>query len=439
MEYIVLVLCVAISIVVPLLLRTPQGKPEDKTDTLAAMREEQRALREELSGTVQQSVRNFGDAVMQNQTLAADAQQRQLAALNQSMNEKQQLMQRTVTAQMRQLEERLGGLESNNEQKLEAMRATIRSQLDSIREDNTRKLDEMRVTVDQKLQKTLEEKLTNSFQSVSEQLAQVYQGLGEMQSIATGVGDLKKILSNVKTRGMLGEIQLGAILAEILAPEQYATDVATIPDSRNRVEFAVKLPGASPDSVLYLPIDSKFPGDTYAAVQDAYAAGDAEAIQAALAALETVLKKCARDICEKYVSPPYTTNFGILFLPFEGLYAEVVNRSLVEVLQRDYHVSVAGPSTMAALLNTLQMGFRTLQIQKRSSEVWQLLGAVKTEFDSFEKVFNSAKTRIRQLDEDMDKLIGVRTRAIQKQLRAVQSADPTQVERLLPEEEWAEP
>ncbi len=243
-----------------------------------------------------------------------------------------------------------------------------------------------------------------------------------MQTIAAGVGDLKKVLSNVKTRGILGEIQLGAILGEILTPEQYATEIATVPNSREHVEFAVKLPAAD-DGYIYLPIDSKFPGDTFAALQDAYSGGNTDEIKLAYKQLESVIKKCANDIHDKYICPPYTTSFAIMFLPFEGLYAEAVNHGLVEVLQREYSVNIAGPSTMAAMLNSLQMGFRTLQIQKHSNEVWDILGAVKTEFDTFEKVFESAKTRIRQLDEEMDKLIGVRTRAIRRKLRSVQAAD----------------
>jgi DNA recombination protein RmuC len=236
--------------------------------------------------------------------------------------------------------------------------------------------------VDEQLQDTLQKRINESFKAVNEQLEQVYKGLGEMQNLASDVGGLKQVLSGVKTRGILGEIQLGAILEEILAPEQYATNINTIPGSTQRVEYAVRMPGVDGGTV-WLPIDSKFPGDTYAHLQDAYASGDTEAVAAARRALETVLRAEAKDIRTKYVEPPYTTNFGILFLPFEGLYAEVVNAGMLEVLQREYQVNVAGPSTMAALLNSLQMGFKTLAIQKRSSEVWQVLGAVKTEFEKF--------------------------------------------------------
>ena len=295
---------------------------------------------------------------------------------------------------------------------------------------NAGKLDEIRCTVDEQLQDALQKRVTESFKAVNAQLEQVYKGLGEMQSLAADVGGLKQVLSGVKTRGILGEIQLGAILEEILAPEQYDTNVATIPGSAQRVEYAIKMPGADGGSV-WLPIDSKFPGDTYAHLQDAQASGDAQAVENARHALELVLRSEAKDIREKYVEPPYTTAFGILFLPFEGLYAEVVNAGLLEVLQRDYQVNVAGPSTMAALLNSLQMGFKTLAIQKRSGEVWQLLGAVKTEFDKFGQGLSKLQQRLRQTDEELDNLIGVRSRAISRKLRAVQTMDDASAAALL--------
>ena len=248
----------------------------------------------------------------------------------------------------------------------------------------------------------------------------MYESLGEMQSIASGVGDLKKVLSNVKTRGILGEIQLGSILEEILAPELYETEVATVPNSREHVEYAVKLPGAADGTSIYLPIDSKFPGDTYAALQEAYESGDKERVDAAKKTLVAVIKKCAGDIRSKYVSPPHTTNFGIMFLPFEGLYAEAVNLGLVETLQREYSVSITGPSTMAAMLNSLQMGFRTLAIQKRSNEVWEILGSVKKEFGSFSEALEKTQKHIRQVDDDLEKLIGTRTRQINRSLSKVE-------------------
>ena len=316
------------------------------------------------------------------------------------------------------------------ERQMEQLRRTMDENMKALQAENTRKLDEIRHTVDEQLQDALQKRVTESFKAVNQQLEQVYKGLGEMQSLAADVGGLKQVLSGVKTRGILGEIQLGAILEEILAPEQYDTNVATIPGSTQRVEYAIRMPGADGGSV-WLPIDSKFPGDTYAHLQDAYASGDAQAVEDARHALELVLRSEARDIREKYVEPPYTTAFGILFLPFEGLYAEVVNAGLLEVLQRDYQVNVAGPSTMAALLNSLQMGFKTLAIQKRSGEVWQLLGAVKTEFDKFGQGLAKMQQRLRQTDEELDQLIGVRSRAISRKLRSVQSLDEASASTLL--------
>ena len=324
--------------------------------------------------------------------------------------------------QARLLEKRMQTLENTSEQKLENMRISLNQNMEAIRGENAKKLDEIRHTVDEQLQDALQKRLNQSFETVSRQLEQVYKGLGEMQTLASDVGGLKQVLSGVKTRGILGEIQLGSILEEILAPEQYATNVATVPGSTERVEYAVRMPGSDGSSV-WLPIDAKFPGDTYVHLQSAYQTGEKDQIEAARAALTRVVCSEAKDIRTKYVAPPDTTNFAILFLPFEGLYAEVVNLGLVERLQRDYQVNIAGPSTMAALLNSLQMGFRTLAIQKRSNEVWQVLAAVKTEFEKFADGLGKMQQRLRQTEDEMDKLIGVRTRAINRKLRAVQKLD----------------
>lgn len=308
-----------------------------------------------------------------------------------------------------------------NEANLAAMentRKSIKDGMTEIRTENNRQLEEMRKTVDEKLQKTLNERISESFKAVNERLEQVHQGLGEMQSLASGVGDLKKVLSNVKTRGILGEIQLGAILEEILAPEQYETNAVTKVGSANRVEYAVKMPGSGGETV-YLPIDAKFPADAYTQLMDAYETADPIAVETAGKVLETRIRQFAKDIRDKYIDPPNTTEFAIMFLPFEGLYAEVVRRGMVEILQRDYHVNIAGPTTMAAILNSLQMGFRTLAIQKRSGEVWKVLGAVKTEFDKFGNVIAAAQSRLEQANNELDKLVGVRTRQIQRKLSSV--------------------
>lgn len=321
------------------------------------------------------------------------------------------------------MEQRLATFEKSSVQQLSDIRTTMEQRITAMQQDNNRRLTEMQQVVDEKLQKTLESRLTQSFEAVQKQLEAVYKGLGEMQAVAAGVTDLKKVLSNVKTRGILGEIQLGAILEEILSPEQYDRNVATKKGSRDVVEYAIKLPGSG-EAPVYLPVDAKFPGDTYAALADAYDSGNADTVNAAANALTARLKQEAKDIATKYIDPPHTTDFAILFLPFEGLYAEAVNRGMVEELQRKYKVNLAGPSTMAALLNSLQMGFKTLAIQKRSSEVWNILRGVKTEFDAFAKVLDDSQRHLRQANEDLDKLIGVRTRKIQSKLSGVESLDP---------------
>ncbi len=387
---------------------------------------------------IQTNVRTMGEgvtggittmrqAVIQTQNAAAAVQTEKLDRIDRHVISRQEAMNQTVETQMKAMEERLGRLEQTSEQKLEALRQGMQVSMQEIRQENAKKLDEIRNTVEEKLQDTLQKRIADSFQTVSQQLEQVYKGLGEMQHLASDVGGLKQVLSGVKTRGILGEIQLGAILEEILSPEQYETNVATIPESKNRVEFALRLPGN--DGVpVYLPIDSKFPGDTYMHLQNAQLEGDVVALEEARKALTTVLKQSAKDIRDKYVEPPHTTTFGIMFLPFEGLYAEVVNMGLIEVLQREYSINVAGPSTMAALLNALQMGFRTLAIQKRSNEVWQVLGDVKTEFGKFEEVMQKMQNHLRQTSSDLDTLMGTRTRAINRKLRAVQSLEESSSE-----------
>ncbi len=293
------------------------------------------------------------------------------------------------------------------------------NRFDRMQDDNNRRLEQMRNTVDEKLQKTLEERIGQSFRIVNQSLAKVTEGIGEMQSIASGVGDLKKVLSNVKTRGVLGEIQLAAILEEILPHEQYEENVNTTGEAGNVVEFAVKLPGAGEEPV-WLPIDAKFPGDTYQKLLDAYETGDAKIVDAAKKELVSIIKKEAKDINRKYISPPKTTNFGIMFLPFEGLYSEVIRLGMVELLQREYRVNIAGPTTIAAMLNSLQMGFRTLAIQKRSDEVWKVLGAVRREFEKFEAELLKAKKNISQANKNLDTLIGTRSNKVLSSLKKVE-------------------
>ena len=312
------------------------------------------------------------------------------------------------------------------------MRDTLDTQLKSLQADNNQQLERMRATVDEKLQKTLNERITQSFNLVNESLDKVGRGLGEMQNLAQDVGGLKKMLANVKSRGVVGEIQLAAILKEILSPTQYEENVATVPGSDNRVEFAVKMPGENGETV-YLPIDSKFPGDTYEHLRDAVDEGDSAAVEAAWKALETRLKQEAKDIHDKYVEPPATTSFGILFLPFEGLYAEVVNRpGLLEEIQRKFRVNIAGPSTMAALLNSLQMGFQTVAIQKRAGEIQTVLAAVKTEFGTYQEMLLKAQKQLGTASKTVDLLVGRRSRAMERKLRSITELDdPSEAERIL--------
>ena len=389
---------------------------------------------EELKRWMQQQLDAQAKDFAARQAVMAEQNYTAIRSVSETLQTSVQSMSTTLaqgqSGQQQILTQRLQSLEAANTQKLEELRKTLAENMTALQAENAKKLDEIRHTVDEQLQDALQKRVTESFKAVNDQLEQVYKGLGEMQNLAADVGGLKQVLSGVKTRGILGEIQLGAILEEILAPEQYETNVATIPGSTQRVEYAIKMPGADGGTV-WLPIDSKFPGDTYAHLQDAQASGDAQAVENARHALELVLRSEAKDIREKYVEPPYTTPFGILVLPFEGLYAEVVNAGLLEVLQRDYQVNIAGPSTMAALLNSLQMGFKTLAIQKRSGEVWQLLGAVKTEFDKFGQGLSKMQQRLRQTDEELDNLIGVRSRAISRKLRSVQSLDDASAAALL--------
>lgn len=344
--------------------------------------------------------------------------------------EKLDLLIKTLTENLHNVKMSVDNNTTLTETKLENIRLSVERSIKSLEMENSKKLDEMRITVDDKLQKTLDEKLTRSFQMVTESLKQVYEGLGEMQNLAAGVGDLKKVLSNVKTRGILGETQLGSILEQILAKEQYEENIITKKGSKDSVEFAIKMPGDD-SGFVYMPIDAKFPLDSYTALLDAYDSGNVDEIKTAKANLVAKIKKFGKDIAEKYIDVPNTTEFGIMFLPVEGLYAEVVQTGVTEDLQRDYKINVAGPTTMAALLNSLQMGFKTLAIQKRSSEVWKVLGAVKTEFSNFQSALEATQTKINQASNELEKLVGVRTRQIQRKLKDVTTLPESESQKLL--------
>jgi len=341
-----------------------------------------------------------------------------LTQLGQSQSSLLESMQRQVLLSTRNQEERAGQMAAT----VTATITQLDTRMESLRQANDRQLSEMRRTVDEKLTESIDKRLNDSFAQVSQRLEQVYKSLGEMQSLAVGVGDLKKVLTNVKTRGIWGEMQLGSLLSAMLAPNQYDENVAVVPGATERVEFAVRLPGKDAD-VLYLPIDSKFPQEDYLRLAEASQSGDAETADAARKALLQRIKQEAKRIAGKYIAPPYTTDFAIMFLPIEGLYAELAQTpELCESLQKEYRIVVAGPSTFTALLNALQMGFRTLAIEKRSSEVWSLLGAVKSDFDKFADILEKTRLRLVQATESIDTAF-TRTRSIQRRLGAVETPE----------------
>lgn len=433
MEMIILILlCICVFLLIMLIFMSRKnGSLKDSLDEQKRQIIQEMAIElERNQKSMQETTKNLSDVFTSMQTQNSQIQDMRLQELTKQLDQNQKMLYQSVTDSLHSIQKALNENTLQSEQKLENIRGTVEHRLQSMQLDNSKKLDEMRMTVDEKLQKTLEERISKSFTIVSERLEQVYKGLGEMQTLAVGVGDLKKVLSNVKTRGILGEIQLGAILQEILSPEQYETNVITKKGSSNYVEFAVKLP-ADDDHFIYLPIDSKFPGETYSALVDAYDTGDTIAINQCVKTLESVIKQEAKDIRDKYISTPETTDFAIMFLPFEGLYAEVVKRGMVELLQRDYKVNIAGPTTMAALLNSLQMGFKTLAIQRRSSEVWDVLGAVKSEFNKFGEVLEGTQFKIEQAQKELDKLVGVRTRQIQRKLKDVTEISSSTAEKTL--------
>lgn len=393
-------------------------KNHEKTER--ALREDIAQNREEASHQAQQtreelsnSLKRFGDSLQRQMTDFTAMQKGQIDSFSQQLS--------TLT--------------ERNENKLELLRETVEQRLKEIQDDNSLKLEQMRNTVDEKLQGTLEKRLGESFRQVSERLEQVHQGLGDMRNLAAGVGDLKRVLTNVKTRGGWGEVQLGMLLEDILSPEQFGRNIQTNENSREAVEFAVKLPGQGDgrNDCMWLPIDAKFPMEDYQRLMEAQEKADLDAVEGAAKMLEVRIKACAKDICSKYLNPPHTTDFAIMFLPTEGLYAEVAKRSaLVEIIRRDFHVVIAGPSTFAALLNSLQMGFRTLAIQKRSGEIWSLLGAVKTEFGKFGATLKNIKKKLEQASSTMDDAAR-RSHAIERKLRDVQELPPEEAQKLLPE------
>jgi DNA recombination protein RmuC len=409
------VILAAAVILLIILVRRREIKSQDFFATLEKqqeriehmVRDEFTRNRQESAGSAHQSRQEIGSILKSS----SDSQLRQMSQVAGMQKD-----------QLDSFSKQLLALTRLNEDKLESLRKTIEAQLRAMQEDNSRKLEQMRSVVDEKLQSTLEKRLGDSFKQVSERLEQVYKGLGEMRSLATGVGDLKKVLTNVKTRGTWGEIRLSHILEQILTPDQYEVNVATKKGGNERVEFAIKLPGqgSHKEKIVWLPIDSKFPQEDYQRLIDAQEAADKVQAEISVKNLETRVKAEAKAIRQKYIDPPNTTDFGIMFLPVEGLYAEVLRRpGLCDSLQRDYRIVVTGPTTLAALLNSLQMGFRTLAIEKRSSEVWELLGAVKTQFSKFGEVLAKTKKKLQEASNTIDQA-EVRTRVISRKLSKVQ-------------------
>lgn len=413
---------------------------ETMVKTMKDLSTAEKAQLEAFSGQIASLTKTSGEKLdgirMESATGAKQLREEVIAALKGITEATTKTMGELANLQKVQLEamsSAIGKLSDSNEKKLEAVRVTVEGKLQSIQTDNAKQLDQMRQTVDEKLQGTLEKRLGESFKHVSERLELVHKGLGEMQSLATGVGDLKKVLTNVKTRGTWGEVQLGALLEQVLNPDQFATNVAT-KDGGERVEFAVKLPGQSEDKdeTVWLPIDAKFPVEDYQRLIEAQERADVDGVEVAGRQLENRVKACAGDICKKYLNPPKTTDFGILFLPIEGLFAEVIRRTgLTEVIQRDFRVVIAGPTTLWSILSSLQMGFRTLAIQKRSSEVWNLLAAVKTEWTKYGDVLDSVQKKL-QIASDTIEKAQVRSRAVGRKLKDVQELPTGEAIALLP-------
>lgn len=393
----------------------------------------EKTLREEMSVNREESRKNEKS----NRSEIAGSIDKLSSSILANMIELSKLQKNQFDTYSRTMERTLDAFNYNLRNSIDDLTKLQNEKFTELTKSTEENLEKMRVTVDEKLQNTLEKRLSESFKVVSERLEQVHKGLGEMQSLAAGVGDLKKVLSNTKTRGVLGEIQLERILEQFLSPEQYEKNVITKKGSRETVEFAIKLPGKDYDNkMVYLPLDAKFPLEVYNKLLDAYDMQDQAQIEVNSKNLERFIKKSAKDIRDKYIDPPNTTDFGLMFLPTEGIYAEVLkNQNLVELIQREYKVNITGPTTLVALLNSLQMGFRSLAIEKHSSEVWKILGAVKTEFSKFETVLNSAQNKLNQASSEIDKLVGTRTRQINRKLKNIDKLNFEDTDAYLPQED----
>ena len=413
--------------------REEDARRAERTQLEAALRGElqdtARATRQELAAALalqQQTLLTQSGDVARTQNEQIDSFRLQLGAM-------QQAIAQTLQAATTNLAEQLRGLSESNERRLAEVRQVVEGRLHALQEGNEKKLEQMRATVDEKLHATLEQRLGESFRQVADRLEQVHKGLGEMQGLARDVGSLNRVLTNVKTRGIYGEVQLAGLLEQVLAREQYAANVETVPGSGARVEFAIRLPGRREDGLpLWLPIDAKFPREDYERLLDAQERADAAGVEVAAKAIESRLKLEAKTIRDKYIAAPHTTDFAILFVPTESLYAEALRRpGLAETLQRDYRITLAGPTTLLATLSSLQMGFRTLALEKRSAEVWQVLGAVKTEFMKFGEVLAKTRKKLEEAGNTID-AAEVRTRAMARQLRSVEALPEQRAQELLP-------
>jgi DNA recombination protein RmuC len=424
---------ITLALVVVLALRKPPQQDAGRAELLAANERIERELRREISessrGVRQEmthTLATFQQALVKQAAEATRTQNTQIDAFSQQLALLQKTLGDTLTTQLQ-------GLSEQNARRLAEVRGTLEAQLSILQQTNAAKLDEMRRTVDEKLQTTLETRLGESFKQVADRLEQVHKGLGEMQSLAQGVGDLQRVLTNVKTRGMFGEVQLENLLEQVLTPEQYGRQVETKPSSNQRVDFAIRFPGRSADGVpVWLPIDAKFPRDDYERLLDAHERADLAAAESAGRALEVRIRQEAKSICESYLAPPHTTDFAILFVPIESLYAEVLRRpGLMDHLQRDYRVTLAGPTTLLAMLNSLHMGFRTLALERQASEVWKVLGAVKTEFERYGTWVDRIREQVRKASETID-LAETRTKQMRRALKVVESLPEGEAQAVLP-------
>ena len=423
----------SVVLLVALLLRKPPLAETGRVELLAASERLERELRREISESsrgvrteLMHTLGTFQEAVVKQSTEATRTQNTQIDAFSQQLNALQKTLADTLATQLQ-------ALGDANARRLAEMRGTLDTQLAALQQTNSAKLDEMRKTVDEKLQTTLEARLGESFKQVAERLEQVHKGLGEMQTLAQGVGDLQRVLTNVKTRGVFGEVQLEALLEQVLTPEQFARQVETKPRSGQRVDFAVRFPGRSADGApVWLPIDAKFPRDDYERLLDAHDRADAAGVESAGRALEVRIRDEAKSICESYLSPPHTTDFAILFLPIESLYAEVLRRpGLMDKIQRDYRVMLAGPTTLLAMLNSLHMGFRTLALEQQASEVWKVLGAVKTEFERYGEWVARIREQVQKASDTLEKA-ETRTKQMRRALKVVEALPEAEAQVLLP-------